>query len=143
VRGTFSVRVAKGPDDGATASVRRERVTVGAPLSFDESYPKATSFELLLAAVGTDLVSGLAALARKARVPLDNVEALVQGEIENPLAHLRVVGETGHPGLKALSAKVYVRTGEAPDRVRGVWADLLASSPMVHTFRFEPELILV
>jgi hypothetical protein len=143
VRGTFSVRVAGGPDDGATALVRRDRIAVGAPLSFDESYPKATAFELLLAAVGTDLVAGLSALARKARVALDQVEAVVQGEIENPLAHLRVVGETGHPGMKALTAKVYVRSAEEEGRVRRVWADLLATSPMVHTFRFQPELILV
>ncbi|MFI5401912.1 MAG: OsmC family protein [Planctomycetota bacterium] len=143
MRGTFSVRVARGPDDGATALVRKDRVTVGAPLSFDEAYPRATAFELLLAAVGTDLVSGLAALARKARVPLDNIEAVVEGEIENPLAHLRVVGEAGHPGLKALAAKVYVRTPEEAEKVRRVWADLLRTSPMVHTFRFEPELILV
>lgn len=137
------MRVAAGPDDGATAFVRRERVTIGAPLAFDANYPRTTAFEMLLSAVGADLVAGLVALARKSRVQLDNVEAVVEGEIGNPLAYLRVVGETGSPGLQSLRAKVYVNTREEEEKVRRVWADLLATSPMVHTFRFEPELDLV
>jgi hypothetical protein len=137
------VRVAAGPEDGATAYARRTSVTIGAPLSFDEAYPRATAFEHLLAAVGADLVAGLRLAARRRRIELDRVEAVVEGSIENPLVHLGVVGETGHPGLKSIGVKVYAGTMAAEEDVRGAWEETLARSPMVHTFRLEPELKLI
>jgi len=139
----WTVRVAAGPDDGATAYARKRSFAVGAPLSFDEEYPRTTAFEHLLAAVGADLVAGLRLVARQRRLRIDQVEAVVEGSLRNPLVHLGVVGEEGDPGLDSLAVKVYVDTLEDADAVRRVWDEALARSPMMHTFRFEPELKLV
>jgi OsmC-like protein len=139
----WTVRVAGGPDDAATAYVRKQSFTVGTPLSFDEEEPRATAFEHLLAAVGADLVAGLGAAARRRRLALDHVEAVVEGTLKNPLTHLGVVGEEGDPGLDALAVKVFVDTAESEESVREAWQETLRRSPMAHTFRLEPELKLV
>jgi hypothetical protein len=139
----WTVRVAAGPDDRATAYARKESIALGAPLAFDEEYPRATALEHLLAAVGADVVVGLRLAARRRRLELDHVEAVVEGSLENPLVHLGVVGEEGTPRLDALVVKVYVDTLAAEAEVRRAWEEALARSPMVHTFRLQPELKLV
>ena len=53
-----------------------------------------------------DLVNGLQTLGRRRRVVIDQVEAVVEGELNNPLTYLGVVGETGHPGLERKSGSV-------------------------------------
>lgn len=139
----WSVRVAAGPGDGAIAYARKASFTLGAPMAFDEEYPRTTALEHLLAAVGADLVAGLRLAAGRRRIELDHVEAVVEGTLENPLVYLGVVGEKGHPGLESIGVKVYADTLASEEDVRGAWEETLARSPMVHTFRLEPELKLV
>jgi hypothetical protein len=139
----WTVRVAAGPGDGATAYARSRRFTLGAPLAFDEEYPQTTALEHLLAAVGADLVAGFRIMARRRRIALDQVEAVVEGRLQNPLVHLGVVGEAGHPGLESVEVKVYADSPANEDDVRAAWEEALARSPMVHTFRLQPELKLV
>jgi uncharacterized OsmC-like protein len=144
-RWTVRVRSSSG-NRSATAYVRRKVVEIGAPLSFDPEYRLVTAFEHLLAAVAGDIVTGFSDHARRNRVTLSGVEAVVQGELENPLAFLGVVGEEGHPGLSSLSIKVFADSTADEASIRRVWEESLRRSPMVNTFRravpFEVELEL-
>lgn len=139
----WTVRVTGGPEDGATAHARRQSFPVGAPLSFDREYPRATALEHLLAAVGADLVAGLRNAAQRRRLRIGRIEAVVEGGLANPLVHLGVVGEEGNPGLDRLVVKVFADASGAEEELRQVWREVLRRSPMVHTFRLEPELRLV
>src|SRR4051794_8573240 len=94
---TWTLRITAGADGPAHAHARGQRFDVGDALSFDEAYPHATALEHALAAAGAELVNGLRALARLRRLELDAVEALVQGKLEDALAHLGVVGASGSP----------------------------------------------
>ena len=71
-----------------------------------------SALEYVLAAIGADLVNGLQTLGRRRRVAIEQVEAVVEGELNNPLTYLGVVGETGHPGLEKVRVRVYLASPE-------------------------------
>jgi hypothetical protein len=118
----------------ATAYVRTHQFDVGAPVQFDEQYDQVTALEYVLAALGADLVKGFQAAADRRRLTVDEVEAVVSGRLDNPLVHLGVVGEEGHPGLEAVSVRVFVGTDEDEARVREAWDEALGRSPLARTF---------
>ena len=146
-RYTWTLRVSTAAKDRATVFVRQHQFAVGAPVQFDAAYDSITALEYVLGAIGADVVHGLWALARKRRGEVDHVEAVVEGELNNPLTYLGVVGESGHPGLEQVSVKVYVASIAAEEEVRRIWQEMLDRSPLVRTFqpaiRFELSLQVV
>ena len=130
----WSVRVSARDRSGAAVYARKQRFDVGTPLSFDQEDERTSAFEHLLGAIGADLVAGMKGLCHRRRLEVDNVEALVLGELDNALVHLGVVGEEGHPGLTKLSIKVFVETLEEEEEIRRVWEQMLERSPLYRTF---------
>jgi hypothetical protein len=131
----WNLRVCATSNDRATVYARRHQFEVGAPVHFDEQYHQITALEYALGAIGADIVRGLQSLARQRRVEIDNVEALVSGELNNPLTHLGVIGEEGHPGLETVRVKVYVSSAEPAGKIQQVWKEMLEKSPLVRTFQ--------
>ncbi len=131
----WNLRVCATNNGCATVYVRRHQFEVGVPVHFDEQYNQITALEYVLGAIGADVVRGLQSLARKRRVEIDNVEALVSGELNNPLTHLGVVGEEGHPGLETVRVKVYVSSTEVKEEIQRIWNEMLEKSPLVRTFQ--------
>lgn len=113
--------------------VRKLALEVGAPLSFDAEYPAATAFEHLLAALGADLVNGLTGLARRRRLEVHGVEATVEAWLNNPLTYLRVVGETGHPGLERVAVRLYVSTFHSAAEIEELLTLVRQRSPLLHS----------
>jgi len=135
VEHTWQVRVSGRPGADADVFVRKQKFKVGAPLQFDAEYNGVTALEQLLGAFGTDLCQGLLQRAKKRRLEVDAVEAVVEGRLNNPLVYLGVVGETGHPGLESLSARVYVSTLHTDAELQPAWEETLKLSPLVNTLR--------
>src|SRR5215468_1745440 len=104
----WTVRVTASPPLGSTAHVRKHSFAVGAPVSFDGEHGAITALEYLLGALGADLVGGIQAVARRRRVEIDDVEVVVHGVLHNPMVYLRVIGEDGNAGLRAIEARVYI-----------------------------------
>jgi hypothetical protein len=117
-----------------TVFARKHRFSVGGALSFDEQHPAVTALEYALGALAADVIEGYAAAARRARVDVDNLEAVVQGDVENALAHLGVVGIDGRPRLSQLTLKVYASSTDDDEVLQKLWADVLAKSVLVTTF---------
>jgi uncharacterized OsmC-like protein len=138
----WELRVRSTGRDRSTAYVRQHRVEIGAPLSFDARDEQVSALEYVLAAVGADLVNGLGAIARRRRIPIDGIEAVVRGRLNNPLTYLGVVGEEGHPGLELITVRVYVATDEDGEGLRLAWEELLRASPLVNTLRPSVQLEL-
>ncbi|MFN8176786.1 MAG: OsmC family protein [bacterium] len=126
----------------ATVHVRRHSFVVGKPVEFDIDADAISAVEYLLGALGADLVNGLLAVARRRRVDIDHAEAAVEGQLDNPLTHLAVVGETGHPGLARATVKVYVSSPAPEDHVRGAWEEAIDRSPLTRTLRGSVDLDL-
>lgn len=144
---TWTLRVSATGKDRATVFVRQHQFPVGAPVQFDAAYDAITALEYVLGAIGADVVNGFQALARKRRLEMDHVEAVVEGELNNPFTYLGVVGASGHPGLEQVSVKVYVASLAAAAEVQRIWQEMLEKSPLVRTFqpaiRFELRLQIV
>ncbi len=105
---TWTLRVSARECGQATVFTRQHQYRVGAPVHFDRAYEGVSALEYVVGAIGADLVNGLQALGRRRRVAIDHVEAVVEGELNNPLTYLGVVGETGHPGLEKIRIRVHL-----------------------------------
>lgn len=130
---TWHVRVRSTDRDTATAYVRGHQFTVGAPVQFDQEYSRVTALEYVLAALGADVVNGFRIVARRRRVAVDQIEATISAALNNPLVHLNVIGEEGHPGVEHAAVRVYVSTDSDEQHVQQVWEETLARSPLVRT----------
>lgn len=131
----WDVRVFARESGPARAQARGHAFEAGTALQFDREYPHLTALEYVLGAVGTDLVCGMREAAGRRRVTLDRIEALVSGVLDNPLVHLGVIGEEGHPGVRRIGVKLYVSSVETPERIRPIWEEALQRSPLANTFR--------
>jgi hypothetical protein len=131
---TCTLRVTATDRDAARVSVRRHQFSVGRPIEFDEASPRIAALEYALGAVAGEVVSGLRAFAWRRRVDVDQIEAVVTGEMEHALAYLEVVGETGRPRIARVHLKVFVAS---PDEqaVRRIWEEMLDRLPLVCTLR--------
>ena len=142
----FSLRVSASSDGSATAFARKHRFVVGSPVTFDEQDPQVSAMEYVLGAFGAELAGGLVAAARAKHCVIDHAEALVKADLDDPLAHLGVVGAKGHPGLARIHVKVYASSGEEEETVRALWKQTLERSPLVHTLervvRLDLELLI-
>ena len=130
---TMSLRVtATGP--AARVSVGRRQFSIGRPVEFDEASPHVAALEYALGAVGGEIVNGLREFARRRRIEIDAIEALVSGDLEQALTYLEVVGETAPPRIARITVKVFV---SAPDEsaVRALFAQLLDRLPLTCTLR--------
>jgi uncharacterized OsmC-like protein len=139
---TWTLRVSTTDEDRATVFVRQHQFTVGAPVQFDAEYNAISALEYVLGAIGADVANSLHSLARKRRVEIDQVEVVVQGELNNPLTYLGVIGESGHSGLDKVRVKVYAASIAAEEEVWRIWQEMLAKSPLVRTFQSAIQLEL-
>jgi hypothetical protein len=129
---TWTLRVGATERDQATVFTRQHQFRVGALVHFDRAYAAVTALEYVLGAIGADLVNGLQTLARKRWVAIEQVEAVVEGELNNPLTYLGVVGETGHAGLEKVWVRVYLASSEEEATIQRLWQEMLATSSLVH-----------
>ncbi len=129
----WTLRVTAAHPFGSTAHARKHSFAAGAPISFDAEYGAITALEYLLGSVGADLVGGIQTVARRRRVAIDDIEAVVHGVLHNPMVYLRVVGEAGDAGLRAIEARAYISSLDDEARVRAVWTEVLETSPIVNT----------
>jgi hypothetical protein len=139
----WNLRVHAGVDGRATAYVRAHQFEVGAPLHFDPDYAHVTALEYALGALGAELANGMMARCRRRRIHVEQVEVLVGAELRNALTYLDVIGETGDPGLKRVTVRVYASSEAAQDQLEQVWSELLARSPLACTLAAAVQLDLV
>jgi hypothetical protein len=142
---TMSLRVTAPGSAAARVGIGRRQFSIGRPVEFDEASPHVAALEYALGAAGGEIVNGLREFARRRRIDIDAIEALVTGELEHALTYLEVVGEVEPPRITRISVKVFV---SAPDQtaVRTLFADMLERLPLACTLRttldLKTELIL-
>jgi OsmC-like protein len=141
-RPTWSLRISARERAQAIVFTRQHQFRVGAPLQFDRDDETVSVLEYVLGALGADLVNGLQILARKRRVTIEQLEAVVVGELNNPLTYLGVIGETGHPGLEKVRIRVYLSSPAEEATIQSLWQEMLTTSPLVHTFQAALQLEL-
>src|SRR5947209_19909518 len=100
---TVSLRVTAPERAIARVSAGRRNFSIGRPVEFDDASPHVAAVEYALGAVGGEIVNGMREFARRRRLAIDAVEALVTGELENGLAYLEVIGEIGPPRIRPIA----------------------------------------
>ena len=142
---TMSLRVTAPGSADARVSIGRRHFSIGRPVEFDDASPNVAALEYALGAAGGEIVNGLREFARRRRIEIDAIEALVTGELEHALTYLEVVGESEPPRIARINVKVFV---SAPDQIaiRALFADMLERLPLACTLRaaldLKTELIL-
>lgn len=131
----WTVRVRNAGGREAKVYARNHAFAVGRQVSFDEKDPHPTAVEYLLGALGGDLVSGFRDQAARHRVTVDEMELSLSGRLNNPLAHLGVVGEAGHPGFEAITGTLYLSADADAAILQDVWRTTLERSPLVNTLK--------
>src|SRR3954471_5836674 len=131
---TVSLRVTAPGPAVARVSVGRRQFSIGRPVEFDEASVHVSALEYALGAVGGEIVNGLREFARRRRIEIDAIEALVSGELDHPLTYLEVVGETRPPRLGRIAVKVFVSAADE-DAIRALFPEVLDRLPLTCTLR--------
>ena len=130
-RWTVRVRATKG--GSASVLARTHRFEVGDAAPFDVDAPRLSGLEYALGALGAELSAGLLTRSRRTGRAIEEAEALVRCELDDPLAALGVIGAAGHAGIAVLHVKVFARTLEPPGVVEALFRETLAASPLCVT----------
>ena len=136
---TISLRVTAPGSAAARVSVGRRQFSIGRPVEFDAASPHVAALEYALGAVGGEIVNGLREFARRRRLALDAVEALVTGDLQDGLAYLEVRGERGRPRIRRIAVKVFVASGDHT-ATRALFDEMLERLPLISTLRDALEL---
>lgn len=131
---TLSLRVTAPGTAAARVSIGRRQFPIGRPVEFDVASPHVAAIEYALGAIGGEVVNGLREFARRRRLVLDGVEALVTGELLNGLTYLEVIGEAGRPRIGRIAIKVFVASDDHL-AARALFDDTIARLPLVSTLR--------
>jgi hypothetical protein len=131
---TMSLRVTAPRSAAARVSVGRRHFSIGRPMEFDDASPHVAALEYALGAVGGEIVNGLREFARRRRLAIDAVEALVTGELQDGLAYLEVIGESGRPRIRRIAIKVFVASVN-PTATRALFDEMIGRVPLVSTLR--------
>jgi hypothetical protein len=131
---SISLRVTAPGSATARVSVGRRNFSIGRPVEFDDASPHVAALEYALGAVGGEIVNGMREFARRRRVTIDAVEALVTGELEDGLAYLEVIGEKGPPRIRRIAVKVFVASVD-DEATRVLFDETIARLPLVSTLR--------
>ena len=129
---TLSLRVTAPGSASARVSVGRRQFSIGRPVEFDESSMHVAALEYALGAVGGEIVNGLREFARRRRLDIDAVEALVTGDLQDGLAYLEVIGEEGRPRIRRIAVKLFVASAN-PAATRALFDEMLGRLPLVST----------
>jgi hypothetical protein len=92
------------------------------------------AIEYALGAVGGEVVNGLREFARRRRLPIDAVEAVVTAELHDGLAYLEVIGENGRPRIRRIAIKVFVASVDDA-AIRALFDEMIERLPLVSTLR--------
>lgn len=129
---TLSLRVT-ATDSAARVSLGRRQFSIGRPVEFDDAAPHVAAIEYALGAIGGELVNGMREFARRRRMVIDAVEAVVTAELASGLGYLEVIGEGGVPSLTRVAVKVFVATPEPG--ARELFDLMVDRLPLVNTLR--------
>jgi len=131
---TISLRITAPEPKSASVWVGRRQFSIGRPVEFDDASPHVAAIEYALGAVGGEVVNGLREFARRRRLAIDAVEALVTSELHDGLAYLEVIGETGRPRIRRIAIKLFVTSADS-SATRAVFDEMLDRLPLVSTLR--------
>jgi len=127
------VRAHRGATPALKLHIRNVTLTGLGRASWDAAAEHPSALDFLLAALATDLLSGLDQESRRAGLALDEVELRAEAFLENPLVVAAVIGEEGSPRVASIRGSLYVRSLSAEDEIRAAWQRACQRAPVLTT----------
>jgi len=127
------LRAHRGARPGVTLHVRNVTLIGLGRASWDAAAPHPSALDYLLAALATDLVSGLDQESRRDGLALDEVELRLEAFLDNPLVVAAVIGEEGSAKVASIRGSLYVRSASAEEEVRAAWQRARERAPVLAT----------
>jgi uncharacterized OsmC-like protein/TusA-related sulfurtransferase len=128
----WSARVRWTAGMQAKAFVRNHSFVVGQPASFDTSDAAPSAVEFLLAALGSCLAVGFQWRASRRGVAVRDLEVALKAGADNILVFLGVE-ESGHPGLRAVDATLYVDADAEDAVLQQLFEETVRRSPVAQS----------
>ena len=139
---SWTARVRADASRTLTVHARNHAFPVGDPLSFRPTDDHPSALELLLGAFAADLTATFRSLAIRKRLPPDALEFSATCTLNNPLIHVGVIGEAGHPGIERIEGTLYVSSDADEADLVALWEETLIRSPLYNTLCRVVELSL-
>src|SRR5215467_10397106 len=115
------LRAHRGKEPGVRLHARSVTLTGLGRASWDPAAEHPSALDLLLAALATDLVSGLEEESRRAGQRLDDVELRLEAWLESPLVVAGVIGEQGSPRVAAIRGSLFVSGVRGDTAIHAAW----------------------
>ncbi|MCB9884948.1 MAG: OsmC family protein [Planctomycetes bacterium] len=123
----------------AKATVRNHSLAIGQPASFDVQDEAPSALELLLAALGGALNTGLQWRLSRQGIEVRNLEVVVKGRLADSLVFLGVT-EPGDPGLRALEVTIYADADCDLDKLQETLQETVRRCPVTRSLQRGTEI---
>jgi hypothetical protein len=134
------VRLVHGRE--ARAYARNHVISVGSQASLRDRDDHPSALEQVAAALGADLLLGLAAQTERLGIAVNAAEVDLTMWLNNPLVHLGVIGEQGHAGIEAISGTLHASTDADEAELQAAWRLACDRSPLYQTFSRSIRLVI-
>lgn len=140
VTGPWKSRVVWQRGFRVKAYMRKHTVEMDEPEDFDATDLAASAHEQLLSAVGSCLTVGFVLNATKRGIKIRDLEIVLEGHFDNILKWAGI-SETGNPGYRAITAKVFVRADADEKTLREIWKLAVEGSPVTQSVARETKIL--
>ncbi|SHO42630.1 TusA-related sulfurtransferase [Desulfopila aestuarii DSM 18488] len=124
----------------STIYARNFSFEMGQAASFEEKDANPSALEYLFGALAGSLTTAFASDCARENIEVDDIELTLTGTLNNVLAHMGL--EDGDPSIERVECKCFVSTFDDEEKVRSVWQQTVARSPIVATLQKSVDLQL-
>ena len=129
------LRAMRREDGGIDVVTRNLTLRAEGQSSLDLDARHPSSLDLMVSALATDLLAGLAREAVRRGVSLDDAELSLAARLDNPLVAIGVEGESGSPALAEVTGTLYLSADVDEPTLDGLWQRALARASVYSTLR--------
>ncbi|MBI2855699.1 MAG: OsmC family protein [Chloroflexi bacterium] len=112
-----------------TAMVRNHTFLVDEPSHLTGKDEAPNSVEYVLGALGACLATGFVLNASRQGIEIRNLEVALDSTQDNVFTFLGI-GDEGHSGLDAITAKLFVQADADEETLRRIWEHTVKTSPV-------------
>jgi len=132
---TCELRALTCPDGHVRLVTRNLAFDADQQLGLDPDSKHPAALDLLVGALGADLLAGFARAAARAGVALHDAELRLEARLGNPLVALGVVGERGSPALASVQGTLFVGADADEAQIHTLWDRTCARAAVFDTLR--------
>lgn len=140
VTGPWKSRVVWQNGFRVKAYMRKHVVEMDEPADLDATDLAASAHEQLLSAVGSCLTVGFVLNATKKGIKIHDLEVVLEGHFDNILKWAGIA-ETGNPGYRSITAKLFVKADAEEATLREIWKLAVEGSPVTQSVARETRII--